>query len=82
MLFFPVTFLSIPSFVNTLFSLWAAKVLVINYLSISPLSSMQRKLVSDSLGPMDFATGLVISILNLPDGQTKYFEGIQITEEL
>ena len=43
---------------------------------------MQRKLVSDSLGPMDFATGLVISILNLHDGQTKLFEGIQITEEL
>ena len=26
--------------------------------------------------------GLVISILNLPDGQTKFFGGIQITEEL
>ena len=48
------------------------------------LSSIQhaKKVVSDSLGLVDFATGLVISILNLPDEQTKFFEGIQITEEL
>ena len=39
-------------------------------------------MMSDSLGLVDFATGLVISILNLPDGQTKFFEGIQIAEEL
>ena len=37
--------------------------------------------VSDGLGLVDFATGLVISILNLPDGQMKFFGGIQITEE-
>ena len=38
--------------------------------------SMQRakKVMSDSLGLMDFAIGLVNSVLNLPDGQTKYFE--------
>ena len=41
-----------------------------------------RKVVSDSLDLVDFAIGLVISILNLPDGQTKFFWGIQITEEL
>ena len=41
-----------------------------------------KKVVSDSLGLVDFAIGLVISILNLPDGQTKFFGGIQITEEL
>ena len=48
------------------------------------LSSIQhaKKVVSDSLGLVDFATGLVISILNLHDGQTKFFEGIWITEEL
>ena len=34
-----------------------------------------KKAVSDCLG-------LVISILNLPDGQMKFFGGIQITEEL
>ena len=35
-----------------------------------------------SLGPVDFATGLVISILNLPNGKMKFLGGIQITEEL
>ena len=33
-----------------------------------------KKLVSDSLGPVDFAIGPVNSVLNLPDGQVKYFE--------
>ena len=41
-----------------------------------------QKVVSDSLGLVDFAIGLEISILNLPDGPTKVFGGIQITEEL
>ena len=39
-------------------------------------------IVSDSLGLVDFATGLVISFLNLPDGQMKFFGRTQITEEL
>ena len=30
--------------------------------------------MSDSLGLMDFAIGLVNSVLNLPEGQVKYFE--------
>ena len=30
--------------------------------------------MSDSAGLVDFAIGLVNSILNLPDGQVKYFE--------
>ena len=38
--------------------------------------------VSDNLGLVDFAIGLVISILNLNDGQMKFFEGIQIKDEL
>ena len=38
--------------------------------------------VSDNLGLVVFAIGLVISILNLNDGQMKFFGGIQITEEL
>ena len=33
-----------------------------------------KKVVSDSLGLVDFAIGLVNSVLNLPDGQVKYFE--------
>lgn len=40
-----------------------------------------KKVVSDSPGlRKDFAIGLVNSVLNLPDGQTKFFWGIQITE--
>ena len=35
-----------------------------------------------SPGLVDFAIGLVISILNLPDGQMNFLGGIQITEEL
>ena len=33
-----------------------------------------KKVVSDSPGLVDFAIGLVNSVLNLPDGQMKYFE--------
>ena len=33
-----------------------------------------KKVVPDSLGPVDSAIGLVNSVLNLPDGQVKYFE--------
>ena len=37
---------------------------------------MQRakKVVSDSPGLVDFAIALVNSVLNLPEGQVKYFE--------
>ena len=37
--------------------------------------SIQRakKVVSDSLGLVDIAIGLVNSVLNLPDGQVKFF---------
>ena len=43
-----------------------------------------KKVVSDSLGLVDFATGLVIFVLNLPKGQVLYlnFGEIQITEAL
>ena len=33
-----------------------------------------RKVVSDSPGLVDFTIGLVNSVLDLPDGQLKYFE--------
>ena len=33
-----------------------------------------KKVVSDSLGLVDFAIELVNSVLNLPDGQVKYVE--------
>ena len=41
-----------------------------------------EKVVSDSPGLLDFAIGLVNSVLNLPDGQSEVFWGIQLTEEL
>ena len=41
-----------------------------------------KKVVSDSPGLVDLAIGLVNSVLNLPDGQVKFFGRIQITEEL
>ena len=41
-----------------------------------------KKVVSDSLGLEDFAIGLVIFVLNLPNGQVKFLGEIQITEGL
>ena len=38
------------------------------YFAIQPA----KKVVSDSLGLVDFAIGLVNSVLNLPDGKVKY----------
>ena len=38
--------------------------------------------MSDGLGQVDFAIGVVISILILPDGRMKFFGRIQIAEEL
>ena len=35
--------------------------------------------MSDSPGQVDFALGLVIFVLNLPDGQVLFFGEIQIT---
>ena len=37
-------------------------------------SQCAKKVVSDSPGLVDFAIGLMNSVLNLPDGQVKYFE--------
>ena len=41
-----------------------------------------KKVVSDSPGLVDFATGLVFFVLNLPDGQVLFFGKIQIREGL
>ena len=41
-----------------------------------------KKVVSDSLRLVDFAIGLVIFVLNLPDRQVLFWRGIQITEGL
>ena len=41
-----------------------------------------KKVVSNSPGLEDFAIGLVIFVLNLPEGQVLFFGKIQITEGL
>ena len=41
-----------------------------------------KKVVSDSPGLVDFAIGLVIFVLNLPDRQVLFCGEIQITEGL
>ena len=41
-----------------------------------------KKVVSDGLGLVDFADGLVIFVLNLPDGQVLFLGETQITEGL
>ena len=38
-------------------------------------SQLAKKVVSDSLGLVDFAIGLVIFVLNLPEGQVLFFLG-------
>ena len=40
-----------------------------------------KKVVSDSPGLVDFAIGLVIFVLNLPNGQVLFFWEIQITKD-
>ena len=44
----------------------------------SSLVQRAKKVVSDSLGLVDFAIGLVKSILYLPKGQVKYFEEFKL----
>ena len=41
-----------------------------------------KKVVSDSPGLVDFAIGLVIFLLNSPNGQVLFFGEVQITEGL
>ena len=41
-----------------------------------------KKVMSNSLGLVDFAIGLVSPVPNFPEGQVKFFGEIQITEEL
>ena len=43
---------------------------------------MIKKVVSDSKGLVDFAVGLVNSVLNLSDGQVIFLGEIHIKEEL
>ena len=41
-----------------------------------------KKVMSDSPGLVDFAIGLVNSVLNWPDGQAKIFPKIKVTKVL
>ena len=41
-----------------------------------------KKVMSNTPGLVDFIIGLVIFVLNLPDGQVLFFWEIQITEGL
>ena len=41
-----------------------------------------KKVLSNSPGLVDFAIGLVIFVLILPDGQVLFFGQIQVTEEM
>ena len=41
-------------------------------------SQLVKKVVSDSPGLVDFATGIVNSALNLPDGQVEFFEEFKL----
>ena len=43
-------------------------------LGIANISQPAKKVVSDSLGLVDFAMGLVNSVFNLPDRQVMFFE--------
>ena len=52
------------------------------YCSLIFNNQRAKKVLSDSLGLVDFAIGLVFFVLNLPDRQVLYFGEIQITEGL
>ena len=49
---------------------------------IREVAQRAKKVVSDSPGLVDFAIGIVIFVLNLPDEQVLFFGEIQITEGL
>ena len=51
-------------------------------LSLSGVNQRAKKVVSDSPGLVDFAIGLVMFVLNLPDRQVLFFGEIQITDGL
>ena len=48
--------------------------------TVANLLQRAKKVVADSPGLVDFAIGLVIFVLNLPDEQVQFFWEIQITE--
>ena len=59
-------------------TLYNKSLLLLNTLTLQ----RAKKVVSNSLGLVDFAIGLVIVVLNLPDGQVLFVREIQCTEGL
>ena len=51
---------------------------VLCFLLCHKLNQRAKKAVSDSPGLVDFVIGLVNSVLNLPDGQVKFFEEFKL----
>ena len=49
-------------------------ILIIVRCHVAMKKQCSKKVVSDSPGLVDFAIKLVNSVLNLPDGQVKFFE--------
>ena len=64
--------------------MWMSLILLASHIRGAGNVTPQRakKVMSDSPGLVDFAIGLVIFVLNLPDGQVLFFWEIQITEGL
>ena len=48
--------------------------LVKRLLRLVEMMQRAKKVLSDSLGLVDFAIGLVNSVFNLPDGQVMFYE--------
>ena len=73
-----------PGFISILLSDWRECFKSCQNWAQSVILSEQRakKVVSNSPGLVDFAIGLVNSVLNLPDGQAKIFRRIKITKVL
>ena len=46
--------------------------------TVEHITQRAEKVVSDSPGRVDFAIGLVNSVINLPDEQVKFFEKIKL----
>ena len=52
-------------------------VIIIIIIIICMYIQRAKKVMSDSLGLVDFAIGLVNSVFNLPDGQVIFFEQLE-----
>ena len=65
-----------------LHNILSSSLTIISLINFVSFVQRAKKVVSDSLGLVDFATGLVVFVLNLPDGKVLFFGEIQITEGL